>query len=79
MYVCIKKFRENRGTTFGKMREFLKMLRGQRMWFRTYFTLHQSLWAFTSNAFEGTPLSLILFDWCLVCKSRRLVGETSQV
>lgn len=37
-----------------------------------------SLWASTSKAFRVTPLSLILLDWSLLCKSKR-VKKTWQV
>ena len=37
------------------------------------------LFVHTSKALRGTPLSLILLDWQLVCESRRLVRKTSQI
>ena len=41
--------------------------------FYSFFSLSD----YDSQAYRGTPLSLILLDWQLVCKSRRLLTNTS--
>ena len=40
------------------------------------FHFSSSLWASTSEAFAGIPLSLIMRDWNLVCRTMRLTNES---